>query len=74
MRDPATLPAWKRTCRAFSHRADKFVLAWDSANRGTYSVGNNKAKAERRANAAKLRLQKITLKRELRALFTGAPL
>lgn len=49
MRDPATLPAWKRTCRAFSHRADKCVLVWNSLAQGTYNVGNNKTKAERRA-------------------------
>lgn len=74
MIDPATLPQWKRTDRALAHRAAKCVLVWNSLAQGTYNVGNNKAKRERRANAAKLRLQKITLKRELRALFTGASL
>ena len=69
MRDPATLPAWKRTCRAFSHRAAKLFMFWDSAERGTYNVGSNKAKRERRENARRIRAQKVALKTGLSRLW-----
>ena len=43
------MPEWKERDRALSARADGFRVLWDSQNQGTYNVGRNKAKRERRA-------------------------